>query len=252
MLAAIDTVWAVGRARTGKLAGTRPWTTGCVPAGSVVDRVEPAHTGVEGKATQDRASSPEGLACRIDRSLEAVYFACMPHGETEAGDWGDDIAAEQAVVGGIQFETAMHRRVYEHVANLLGDLYSDLVAPLPSVPAFRCALAGENGSAIAYTYVVPGANDVVVRTLAWVLRDVAPSSELYTDLLRRNAIAEFGSYFLNEQGDVGYAHTIVGSTLDRLELEESTKAVATRADVDGYELQQAYGGRRAGDDVLAE
>jgi hypothetical protein len=134
----------------------------------------------------------------------------------------------------------------ERVGAMLEALFPNLVERVTSVPAFEVRLETDNGSATTVVSLVPFAHDeFLVRTNAWVLSHVEPSTELCVDLLRRNAMTDLGAYYLSEDQHVGFMHSILGSSLDSNELRASVLAVATIADRDDDVLQRKYGGFRA-------
>lgn len=134
----------------------------------------------------------------------------------------------------------------DHVHAMLESIFPGLVDRVPAVPAFEVRLAVFNGSTRTIVSLSPfGAGEFLVRTNAWVLTDVEHSPELYSDLLRRNARSDIGAYYISEDGHVGFAHTILGSSLDPSELRASVVGVTAVADRDDDALQMRFGGYRA-------
>lgn len=134
----------------------------------------------------------------------------------------------------------------ERVGAMLEALFPNLVERVTSLPAFEVRLETDNGSARTVVSLVPfGEQEFLVRTNAWVLSHVEPSTELCVDLLRRNAKTDLGAYYLSEDQHVGFVHCILGSSLDSNELRASVLAVASIADRDDDVLQGKYGGYRA-------
>lgn len=138
-------------------------------------------------------------------------------------------------------ETAIDR-----IESMLAELFPGLVHRIPSVPAFEILLKIHDGSARTTVFIVPAADgEFIVRTNAWVLTNPVVSFDLCADLLRRNARADLGAYYLSDEQHVGFAHSILGSAVDPNELRASIVAVATVADGDDDDLQVRYGGYRA-------
>lgn len=134
----------------------------------------------------------------------------------------------------------------ERVGLMLDALFPGLVSRIASAPAFEVRVAAHDGSARTMVFVVPtGEEQFIVRTNAWVLTGPDISFQLCSDLLRRNASAELGAYYLSDEQHVGFAHSILGSALDLEELRASVLAVASVADRDDDMLQRHYGGSRA-------
>jgi Putative bacterial sensory transduction regulator len=136
----------------------------------------------------------------------------------------------------------------QRVGAMLEELFPNAVERIPSVPAFEVRIALHDGSARTFVHLVPFDGDqFLVRTNAWVLSNVEPSGDLCRELLRRNALADLGAYYLSEDRHVGFAHSIVGSSLDPGELKASVLSVAGIADRDDDTLQRWFGGHRAAD-----
>lgn len=134
----------------------------------------------------------------------------------------------------------------EWVGSMLDALFPGLVERISSAPAFEIRMATHDGSARTMVFVVPTVGEeFIVRTNAWVLSGPEVSLQLCADLLRRNASVELGAYYLSDEEHVGFAHSILGSTLDLNELQASVVAVASVADRDDDDLQRQYGGSRA-------
>ena len=147
----------------------------------------------------------------------------------------------------VAFGSPEHEAVYEGVAQILTKAFPGRVDRVHSVPVLEVRLGGER-AVRSFVSVIQSDKHVIVRSTAWVLRGVHSSLELYRLLLLRSGSAKFGAYFINEDGDVGFSHAIVGETLDEGELVASVTAVASTAASDD-ELGIRFGGIRAEYDV---
>lgn len=73
------------------------------------------------------------------------------------------------------------------------------------------------------------------------------NAELMKFLLRENDRMRFGAYGLDEDEDIFFEHTIVGSTCDKEELKASVVAVVMTADDADDKIIAKWGGQRAVD-----
>lgn len=134
----------------------------------------------------------------------------------------------------------------QRVRLMLESLFPGSVERILSVPAFEVRIPIHNRSSRAVVSLAPfDGGEFLVRANAWVISHVEPTVELCVDLLRRNAKMDLGAYYLSEDQHVGFAHSILGSSLDPGELRESVLAVATISDRDADTLQRSYGGFRS-------
>jgi Putative bacterial sensory transduction regulator len=69
--------------------------------------------------------------------------------------------------------------------------------------------------------------------------------DLLNYLLRENHEMRFGAFSVSKGGDIVFEHTIVGSTIDKKELESSVLAVLEIADKYDDEIVERWGGKRA-------
>jgi uncharacterized protein (DUF433 family) len=148
----------------------------------------------------------------------------------------------------VAFQSDLQRQVYERARGYLEDRYGRFGSH-PTQPYF----ALDRGSARAVIRVDPWQHDAVVRVIAWVITGADLSDPgLMRFLLEKNHSTTFGAFGLDPEGDIFFAHTIVGSTCDREELIASVETVLEMADYYDDEIQQRWGGMRALDAVVAD
>lgn len=146
----------------------------------------------------------------------------------------------------MEFETEAQKICFEKVAPWITELFGGSVLRNPDRPV----LGVLEGSAFAQIGVFPwGGEDATITTRAWVVTDVELSDELLLFLLRENGGMHFGAFGLDDEGDIFFEHSIVGSTCDRKELESSVVAVLRTADEYDDRIVERWGGRRSLDQI---
>jgi hypothetical protein len=142
----------------------------------------------------------------------------------------------------VAFETEAQRRIYTQVESYLLDLFDEERAePSDTFPSFWVP----HGSTAAIVSVLPwGDDDATISIRAYVLFSARLDEELMYHLLHENDGTVFGSFGLDEDDDVFFEHTILGSTCDRDEVRASVNAVMTTADDYDDALQERWGGER--------
>ena len=106
------------------------------------------------------------------------------------------------------------------------------------------------GSAWVEVHIYPWKEDAVINIRSTVATGTSLTPDLLNYLLRENAVLRFGAFSINQQGDVLFEHTIVGSTCDPKELETSVIAVLKTADDYDDPIVSRWGGKRAIDQAL--
>lgn len=107
------------------------------------------------------------------------------------------------------------------------------------------------GSAIAMVEVVPwSSNDAMIRTWSYVVTGAELNIDLLHFLLRQNTVMNFGAFGVDDEGNIRFEHTIVGSTCDMKELQTSVRAVLETADQYDDSIAVRWGGKRALDRPL--
>ena len=144
----------------------------------------------------------------------------------------------------IEFQTDAQKQCYEKVAPWVKEIFGDFAVVRDDRPVFMVNV----GSAITHTAVYPwGDDDPTICSRAWVVQDAEMTPELMRYLLTTNDTMRFGAFGIDEDDDIFFEHTIVGSTCDRDELKTSIMAVVTTADRLDDEIVARWGGTRAMD-----
>ncbi|OIP68563.1 T3SS (YopN, CesT) and YbjN peptide-binding chaperone 1 [Planktothrix paucivesiculata] len=146
----------------------------------------------------------------------------------------------------MQFQSAIQEACYNKVATWMRELYGKFPCAREDVPGLAMVM----GSALVEVFVFPWEkDDAIINARSYVVTDVELSPDLLHFLLRENYIMRFGAFGIDEQGDIIFEHTIVGSTCDKLELEASVNAVLEIADDYDDKIVERWGGRRALDRI---
>jgi hypothetical protein len=146
----------------------------------------------------------------------------------------------------MEFETAAQEKIYERVLPWVSDLFGGSVLRKPDAPVIGVMY----GSAFAQIGVFPwGEDDAVITTRSYVVTGTDLTPELMRYLLLENAGMRFGAFGIDEEGDVLFEHSIVGSTCDQRELESSVVHVARTADEYDDTIVERWGGERALDQI---
>ena len=146
----------------------------------------------------------------------------------------------------MEFETEAQRACYEKVLPWVTDLFGGSVLRKPDRPV----LGVMHGSAFAQVGVLPwGEEEAIITTRAYVVTGVDLTPELMRYLLAENAGMRFGAFGLDDEGDIIFEHSIVGSTCDQKELEASVVHVARTADEFDDKIVSRWGGERALDQI---
>lgn len=146
----------------------------------------------------------------------------------------------------MEFQTDAQKRCYERVAPWVKELFGGSVLRNPDKPV----LGVVQGSAFAQVGVFPwGDDESIITTRSYVVTETELSAELMRFLLHENAGMHFGAFGIDNDGDVIFEHSIVGSTCDRNELEASVIAVLRTADDYDDRIVARWGGKRALDQI---
>lgn len=142
----------------------------------------------------------------------------------------------------MHFPSPATKTIYLKIHPWMDELFGEHLSIHPERPEFAVGV----GSAKALTAVFPFQDDdAVISTRAYVTRGTPATLEFYTWLLHQNHRMTFGSFGVDDQGDVFLEHSIVGSTCDQPELSASVLAVALLADDFDDQIVTRWGGRRA-------
>jgi hypothetical protein len=144
----------------------------------------------------------------------------------------------------MEFISDAQKQVYQKISPWLHEVFGGSLKERQDVPAFSVII----GSAVAQIIVLPWReNDATVTIRSYVVTEAEINMELTQFLLRENNNMRFGAFGLDEDNDIFFAHTIVGSTCDKEELEGSAMAVAHTADLYDDQIMDRWGGKRAVD-----
>jgi hypothetical protein len=146
----------------------------------------------------------------------------------------------------MEFDTQAQQNTYEKVLPWVAELFGGSVLRKPDAPVIGVMY----GSAFAQIGIFPwGEDDAVITTRSYVVTDVELNPELLHYLLHENAGMRFGAFGIDDEGDIIFEHTIVGSGCDQKELESSVIHVARTADEYDDLIVDRWGGERALDQI---
>ena len=141
-----------------------------------------------------------------------------------------------------EFESAAQEECYDKVAAFGKELYGETFEASDDSPEFAIPF----GSAVVVVKVQDWDDeDATVSVFAWVITGIDITPDLLEYLLKKNHDMKFGAFSIDEENDIHFEHTIVGSTLDKAELRASIVAVAHAADSYDDEIKLIWGGERA-------
>jgi hypothetical protein len=147
----------------------------------------------------------------------------------------------------VKFSSKSQQKVYARTQQWMRVMFGEGARAHPTLPMFFV----REGSTIAQIAVHPwGDNDSVITARAYVVQDAAITADLLLYLLRHNDMFRFGAFGVDENNDIFFQHSIVGSTCDREELEACVLAVAHTADRFDDEIKSRWGGKSAVDKIM--
>jgi len=142
----------------------------------------------------------------------------------------------------MDFETAPQQACYERIKPWMEELFVGSVMSFEDEPLFIINF----GSAVASTRIVPlGEMEALIVTRSYVVTDIDITPDLTYYLLRENNNRSFGSFSLDQENDIVFEHSLVGSTCDLEELRTSVTNVVEFADAYDDEIVSKWGGKRA-------
>jgi len=144
----------------------------------------------------------------------------------------------------IQWQSDPQQKTYEKADSYLKEIFGEMVNHFPDAPA----MAVSKGTAFCTVAVYPwGDDDASITVRSYVVTGVEKTPDLMEFLLKENAKMRFGAFGLDDENDVFFEHTIVGSSCDKTELRASVLAVLSTADTYDDQIVQRFGGLRAVD-----
>jgi hypothetical protein len=140
----------------------------------------------------------------------------------------------------VEFKTKAQEETYRKVGEYLGQSFGTTgFAPHPELPSY----VGTQGSCMVEVTVYPWSNEAIVNIRSCIVMDIGePTPQLLRFLLDENFKFVFGAFSLDPNGDVNFEATLLGSMLDRQELEYAVSAVLTTADDYDDRIVSQYGG----------
>lgn len=141
----------------------------------------------------------------------------------------------------MEFQSESQRKCYERVTPWLRELFGGTALTRGDRPVVGVA----HGSAFAQVGVFPWGDDAIITTRAYVVAGAELSAELMRFLLHENGGMHFGAFGIDDEGDIFFEHSILGSTCDQKELGTSVVAVVRTADEYDDRIVERWGGRRA-------
>jgi hypothetical protein len=144
------------------------------------------------------------------------------------------------------FESKVQEETYNKVKGYMVQVFGEMTREIPDRPLFVL----QTGTTLTHIAVAPwGDDDAVVMVRAYVVHGADLDPELLKFLLLQNASMRFGAFGVDEDGDIFFEHSIVGSTCDKAELKASVLAVGHTADRYDEQIVQRWGGMRVADRV---
>lgn len=103
---------------------------------------------------------------------------------------------------------------------------------------------GRQGSTVVLVQIAPwlAVDDAQVQVVAGIAQDVDPTVDCLSFLLKENHNFVLGAFALEGDRNVIFRHSILGSKIDRKELEASVKAVASTGDKYDDIITSRFGG----------
>jgi T3SS (YopN, CesT) and YbjN peptide-binding chaperone 1 len=142
----------------------------------------------------------------------------------------------------MEFASEAQKQCYERIVPWLREVFGGAALVREDRPVIGVA----RGSAFAQVGVFPwGDADAIITTRAYVVADADLNEELLRFLLHENGGMHFGAFGIDDDGDIFFEHSIVGSTCDKKEIEASVTAVVRAADDYDDLIVARWGGRRA-------
>ncbi len=156
----------------------------------------------------------------------------------------------------LAFVNHTHELTYQKVFDYLtSSLFKDAMRVQPESPRFE--LLYQNATLIEVE-VLPwevhpwqGAEMAIVRAYSYVTVGNSDNAQLLQYLLAENRKMRFGSFQIDESGQVIFAHNILGGeNMDLLELQTCILSVAAIASSYEDQIIEQFGGQRTSSDRL--
>lgn len=142
----------------------------------------------------------------------------------------------------MEFKTAAQQACYEKVAVWMKELFGETIHTRDDRPVFLVPKGSTFASVVVYPW---GDDEAIIVTRDCLVTGPELTTELMRYLLEENAGTVFGAFGIDEDGDIIFEHTILGSTCDKAELKHSIRAVLEVADHYDEAIVNRWGGQRA-------
>jgi len=144
----------------------------------------------------------------------------------------------------MEFKTEAQKKTYEQVVPWMKELFGEFAMVRQDAPVIGVVV----GSAVAQVAVTPwGEDDSSITVRAYVVSGAELTEDLMYFLLKENDTMRFGAFGIDDDKDIFFEHTIVGSTCQKNELKASVLAVVLTADRYDDQIVARWGGQRAVD-----
>ncbi len=144
----------------------------------------------------------------------------------------------------MEFKTEPQKNIYEKITPWIKEIFGTFVVVREDTPAFVITV----GTAMAQVGVFPwGEDDATLTTRSYVVTGAELVPDLMEFLLHENDRMRFGAFGIDDDKDIFFEHTIVGSTCDKEELKSSVLAVILTADQYDEKITSRWGGQSARD-----
>ncbi|MEI6428982.1 MAG: YbjN domain-containing protein [Pseudanabaena sp. ELA607] len=141
-----------------------------------------------------------------------------------------------------KFATTIQQECYQRIKLWLQELYTEVYVPPYDMPVFILPM----GSATAMVEILPwGESEAIISTWSYVVTGAEMTKDLLKFLLKANDRLPFGVLSVDDDGDIRFHSTLVGSTCDREELQNTVSNVLATADRYDDEIVAHWGGERA-------
>jgi len=144
----------------------------------------------------------------------------------------------------MEFATPAHEACYKKVRQYVTEIFGEQCFAQEDKPGFFIT----HGSAAINLMVFPWSNDdAVVACRSYVVFGAELKPDLLHFLLKENADFRFGAFGVDDDGDILFEYSIVGSTADKIEVKAAMLAVMSVADSFDDKIVARWGGQRAAD-----
>jgi hypothetical protein len=144
----------------------------------------------------------------------------------------------------MEFQSDAQKETYGKIQVWMKEIFGDFATERSDSPAFGIMV----GTAYAQLGVFPwGKDEATITTRSYVVTGTELVPDLMFYLLHENDRMRFGAFGVDDEKDIFFEHTIVGSTCDKEELKASVMAVIMTADQYDEKIVEKWGGQTARD-----